>query len=276
MNRPKIISGMMLQGNCCTFGENVVIDVDEEVVLGDRCVIGDNTYFGGRRVEIGDDFFGYSHWNRRLEIGLGRRGEEHAVLKAGSRCTFHDNRIDLSREVTIGDDVGLSPEAAIYTHGYWMSPLEGFPTRHAPVLIESETIVGFRATVLAGASVGPRSVIGAGSVVPAGRLTGGMVYVGVPAKGVKTFAPWKSKDAERIVQELLSEYAQSCRWRGFGNHAQIDEWPWIKTGSVSLNVETLELRGQENELSDDLRWFLFRRGLRFYTTRPFKAIAKRS
>jgi hypothetical protein len=60
MNHPIIKSGKFHAGADFQCGENVVIDVAEEVIVGVRCVLSDNAYLCGRRVEIGNDFFGYS------------------------------------------------------------------------------------------------------------------------------------------------------------------------------------------------------------------------
>lgn len=297
--KPLIKSGKLVTGADCLFGDNVVIDVDEEVVLGDRCTIGDGTVFSGRRVEVGDDFYGYSwshpvdhgawtkpaststvEWAKTpimrgwLDVGSGRRGEEHAVLTVGKRCTFHDNRIDLARRVDLGDDVGLSPEVVIYTHGYWQSVLHGYPCSYKEVTVGSGTIVGFRSVLLPGAAVWPNTVIGACSTV-CGRLPGSGVYAGCPAKLINgVFAPGREV-REMVLANLMAEYLTSLQYRDISAGSWQVSYPKVEFAQAIIDVEACTLEGTEDERTDDLRDFLFKRGIRIYTKRRFKKMRGR-
>jgi acetyltransferase-like isoleucine patch superfamily enzyme len=272
VNGVLIYSGKLTYGSDTVFGKNVVVDVAEEVVIGDRCVIPDNAYFGGRRVEIADDFYGYSWEWRRLDIGRGRRDDEHAILKVGSRCTFHDNRIDLARQVIIGDDVGLSPEVTIYTHGYWQSPLEGYPCKYATVTIDNGTIIGYRSTLLPGTHVGPRAVVGAHALAT-GTMAGGDVYGGSPARRIDTvIRPMLGQRQDRL-REIFHEYMASLAYRKIDGVAAVD-YPMIEYRGCVINADKLTIEGDEDEYTDDLRWFLFTRGIRIYTRRRFKKMGK--
>lgn len=286
MGVPLVKSGRFEAGTDLQCGENVVVEVDEEVRVGDRVVLGDNTYLSGRRVTIGNDFFGYS-WGHPsnawrgtqyelsrgwLEVGRGRRDEEDAVLTVGSRCTFHDNRIDLARCVTIGNDVGLSPEVAIYTHGYWMSPLDGFPCAYKPVLVGSRTIVGFRAVVLPGAKVGQDCVIGAGAVV-SGVLPPRGVYGGVPARKIREVFEIPLELKRRLAVRLTSQYALTLVHRRLGGVAEVAlDYPVFRFRGCAIDLETCTLEGEEDEFTDDSRDFFFKRGVRIYTRRPFRSL----
>lgn len=262
MNSVTIRHGQFHVGADCTVGENVVVDVDEEVRFGDRCAIPDNAYFGGRRVTVGDDFYGYSWEWRRLDVGRGRRGEEDAVLTVGSRCTFHDNRIDLARHVNVRDDVGLSPEVVIYTHYYWQSPLKGFPCRYATVTVGERSIVGFRSTLLPGTVVGRECVVAAGAVLnmqfPDRYLIGG-----VPARRVKPIGG-------RTLDEKVEWFRRMIDFRDGAS----GEYPVVRYRGCQFDLEQEVVVGEEDEYTDDYRWYLFRHGLRFYTKRPFKKLVK--
>ena len=263
MPSPKVTHGQFHVGADCVIGENVVVDVDEEVRFGDRCVIPDNAYFSGRRVTFGDDFYGYSWEWRRLDVGRGRRGEEDAVLEVGSRCTFHDNRIDLARRVTIGSDVGLSPETVIYTHYYWQSPLDGYPMKYDRVAIDDGAIVGFRSTILPGVTIGYRAVIGAGSVVVSDR-SGMAIHGGVPAEWIRNIPSVDTDVCIRKLADILGGYPEYV----------VVDYPMVGYRGMMFNVKSLTCSGQEDEYTDDFRWFLFRHGLRFYTKRPFKKLKR--
>lgn len=278
MSKPIVKSGKFHAGADCIIGENVIIDVAEETVLGDRCTLGDNTYLCGRSIKVGDDFYGYSHWNKRLEVGLGRRSEEDAVLTVGSRCTFHDNKIDLARRVTVGDDVGLSPEVTIYTHGYWMSVLDGFPRAFASVVIGDGVIVGYRSTILAGAGVANECVVGAGSVVTKTLWMEGAIYGGVPAKAIGKVKALNPRVQEELLAEVMDGYKESCAYRGI-NLDQLGRLSWVFPDvwcrGFKINVLSQTSEGEEDSFTDDLRWHLFTHGIRVYTKRRFQKLEKR-
>lgn len=272
-----VLSGELKFGKDCIFGKNVVINVVEECTFGDRCVIGDNTYIEGRKIEFEDDFYGYSHPYGRLEIGRGRIDNEHATLKVGNRCTFHDNRIDLSKPVSIGDDVGLSPEVTLYTHYYWQSPLDGYPMKHAPITIHSGVIIGYRTTILPGATIGENSVIGAQSVV-CSNVPPRTIYGGNPAELIHHLYRQNDTDQTmKIFNQLVADYKDSCRYRRLDvKFLSVPHYTLTLNDKCTFNLETLKFSGIEDEISDDFRDFAFKRGFRFYTKRPFKALPRRS
>jgi acetyltransferase-like isoleucine patch superfamily enzyme len=279
---PTVLSGKLSAGADFRCGERVVIDVAEEVVIGDRCVLADGTYLGGRRVEIGDDFYGYNWDGRRLDVGRGRRDEERAVLAVGKRCTFHDTRIDLAREVGVGDDVGLSPEVVIYTHSYWLSTLDGWPVRYAAVILRPKTLVGFRSVILPGAIVGGGIAVGAQSVVSGKLMTPG-TYAGNPARFLHPITPPPAGKQVELFRELVEEYGDTLRYRGLRAVIRVAETPdagpecrlRVAVNGCALNPFTLRAEGEEDEMTDDFRDFMFKRGVRFYTRRPFRAAGVR-
>ena len=278
MSTPIIRNGKFHAGKDCTIGENVVVEVAEEVVIGDRCVITDNTYFGGRRVEIGSDFYGYGWEWKRLDIGRGRIDEEDAILTVGSRCTFHDNRIDLARRVTIGDDVGLSPEVVIYTHGYWQSMLDGFSCDYEKVEIWQRSIIGFRSLLLPGAVVENDIVVGAQSTVTGRLFGGGVVFAGCPAKRINAVRRPVLAERQELLRGILEEYERTVVYRfGKGQHKGLlaVDYPVVDFCGIKLDVEKLTVEGEEDERSDDLRDFLFKRGIRIYTKRRFKKLGRK-
>jgi len=268
---PYVKSGSLHVGKDFNCGNNVVIDVAEEVILGDRCVLADNTYLGGRRIEIGDDFYGYTWEWKRLDIGRSRSNCEFATLKIGHRCTLHDNFIDLSKPVIIGNDVGLSPQVYIYTHGYWQSVLEGFPASYKPVEIGDNTIVGFRSTILAGAKIGPCSVIGAHSLV-CGTLEGSAIYGGSPAKMLRKITDLTLEQKVEQLNLICEDYHQTLSYRRLPAQSINVDYPMLKFRLVEIDIETRKCLGEEDDYTDDLRDFLFRRGIRIFTQRPFKRL----
>jgi hypothetical protein len=174
--------------------------------------------------------------------------------------------------------VGLSPEVAIYTHGYWQSQLEGYPCKRAPVEIHDESIIGFRSILLPGAMVACNSVVGAGSVVVGKLSTPRCVWAGNPAKLVKEI-PTKTQAQKMAGMQLLLEgYLQTLAYRNIGWKAgelaaSCDSLK-IAFRGFRVDLETGHWEGTEDDATDDFRWFLFTHGVRIYTSRPFAKLEK--
>lgn len=253
-------------GEDVSFGKNVIINVKDTFRIGDRSSLGDGTRIEGRSVSIGDD-----HYNSGgLSIGLNRRDYEDAVCIVGHRSTTHNNKIDLSRSVHVGSDVGLSPDVTIYTHGYWLSVLDGYPAKFLPVSMGNGVIVGYRSLVLPGATIGDKAVIGGQSVV-SGRLEGGWIYVGSPARKLRPIKPLSEEEKRRETKRIVDDYKRHASYRGIAVEV-VEDYPTIIVNNCSFDVEKLMCVGREDETTDDFRDFVFRRGLRYYTKRRFKAL----
>lgn len=245
-------------------GPDVVFDCDE-LVIGNRVRIMGNAQFVGRRIVIGDDFFCS---DMGLRVGRGRRTFPDAVFQTGKRCTLHDNVIDLDKSVTLGDDVGLSPGVTIYTHGYWLSWLEGWPCRHEPVVIADRVIIGFRTVIAPGAAIGPDTVVGAQAMV-SGKIGGG-IFGGVPAKRLGDIHRPSDEERQTRLAQILAEYGRHCLHRGFTAALRV-EWPLIYLRGCTFGIDGT-FHGQEDEYTDDFRDFAFRYGLRYYSDRPFRRL----
>lgn len=156
---------------------------------------------------------------------------------------------------------------------------------YAEVSVGNRTVAGFRSLFLPGSSTGYDVVIGAQSTV-AGHLHSSAVYAGCPARKVrdveslcyeKGISKWERDDRERTVHLLLQEYARSVDYRtGSSNHEDLFtvNYPVVAFLDTKFNVESLTVEGEEDERTDDFRWFLFTRGIRFYTKRPFRKLPK--
>ncbi|RYY63631.1 MAG: acyltransferase, partial [Chitinophagaceae bacterium] len=118
--------------------------------------------------------------------------------------------INLSEEVTIGDNVALSYNVVILTHGAWQPVLYGFPAQFGPVRIGSGSVIYLNSVILPGVTLGEHVTIGAQSLVnrdvPAHHLA-----AGTPAKVVKNMEsftkPLPLPEIDRILTGVLSDYA---------------------------------------------------------------------
>lgn len=89
----------------------------------------------------------------------------------------------------IGDDVSIAHGSSIITFDHaWNDasvPIKYNKTVRAAVKIQEDVWIGCGVRILAGTVIGSRSVVAAGAVVK-GKLGGGVLYGGVPAKTIKT------------------------------------------------------------------------------------------
>lgn len=265
-----ILAERIEMGEDVSLGKDIQIDIRGVLRIGDRTRLGDHTQIEGRNITIGSDCYVSSRKFGGLQIGVGRKNWPDAEFTLGNRCTLHNNDIDLLKPVTIGNDVGLSPEVAIYNHGYWLSVLEGFPAKHAPVTIDDGVIVGYRSFILMGVHIGARAVIGAQSVVTS-NLNSDTIYGGNPAKEIRKITPLSLERRIALLGSVLEEYRQVARYRGLSTVIRL-EYPYILMDGCKFDVEKMTCEGEESNETDDFRDFVFRYGLRFYTNRPFKNI----
>ncbi len=190
--------------------DNVTITAYEKLRIGKNSIIAKNARFKARSIEIGD--FLYSDENPiPLRIGGGGSGRPTARIKIGSRCVMHDSFINVFMPVEIGDNVGFSPESKIITHGFWNSVIEGYSSEFAPVKIGNSVIIGYRAIILPGVTIGDYCSIGAGAVVTK-SFPSHCVIGGVPAKVIKTRPDYPKEltfqDKIEIMEDLMEKYAE--------------------------------------------------------------------
>lgn len=254
-------------GENVELGRSIDICVKGNFIIGDRSRLGDDVIVRGRNIEFGSDLFHYTHG---LRVGGGGSNGPDANLRIGDRCTIHDNFINICKPVWIGDDVGLSPGVDILTHGFWLSVLEGYPAKFAPVKIYDGVIIGWRSLILMGVTIGERAVIGAQSVVT-GDVESECVYAGSPARLIRKIEPQGKQNRCTLLAHILEEYERVSDYHSISPHVTAD-YPIVKVNDCSFNVETLIFDGTEDEETDDFRDYVRRWGLRFYSKRPFKSV----
>jgi acetyltransferase-like isoleucine patch superfamily enzyme len=262
----RIKAGAYEVGVGVRFGRNFQASVTESLIIGDRCVFGDDCVINGRCIEIGNDLFN----DGGLNIGGGDCDSPEARLHIGDRCTIHNSTINIARPVFIGNDVGLSPHVDILTHGFWLSVLEGFPAKFAPVIIDDGVIVGWRSVILPGVTIGRQAVIGAQSVVTK-DCSPMSVYAGNPARPIRDIGMPDPEDAETKLASILEDYRNGvCPYHGISPKLDY-EWPVIQVNACSFNCLTMEFHGKEDAETDDFRDYMRRFGIRFYSDRPFRS-----
>jgi len=144
-----------LQGKTPDIADSVFVD-ESALVIGD-VTIGEDSSIWPMTVVRGDV--------QKITIGKRTNIQDACVLHVTHDCKFTPGGFPLN----IGDGVTAGHRA----------------TLHA-CTIGDYCLIGMSATIMDGAVLGDRLIIGAGSLVPAGKqLEGGYLYVGSPVKQLR-------------------------------------------------------------------------------------------
>lgn len=263
----EIVAKEIRVGKDVSFGSNVKIKLNGVFSIGDFSRLGNDTEILGHNVTIGSHLFHSSG----LRVGGGGRENHTANLTIGDRCTIHNNFINVCEPILIGDDVGLSTEVAILTHGYWLSVLEGFPASFAGVKIGSGVIIGYRSLIMMGAVIPEKTVIGAQSVVTKTLEKKG-IYAGSPARFIKNIKPLTYDQKIAEISRIIEDYKSKSVYRGVNTSQNLTlDYPLLTFKDFTFNVETFEHSGAEDEDTDDFRDYIRKWGIRIYTDRGFKS-----
>ncbi len=249
-----------------SFGSNIHVNTRGTFEIGEHSRLGDRATIKGNHIKIGKHLYNSSG----LTIGGGGFQHPNSNFSIGDRCTIHNNFINVCEPVEIGDDVGLSPDTSILTHGYWLSCLEGYPRLSSGVVIGNGVIVGYRSLIMMGVHIAEGCVIGAGSTVTK-SITKKGIYAGVPAKFIREIIPPPLDEKKRLMEKMVEEYREIADYHRIRPTIQL-EYPTIQVNDFKINVETFSFEGPEDEETDDFRDFVRKWGIRIYTSRPFKSV----
>ncbi len=280
----KIAKSASISKNCeinvneLVIGEGTIIEdnvkiIAEKLVLGAESTICSNAQLIGRNITAGDFFYVGNY----ATIGGGSCMEKKACFEAGKHCHLGGRAfINIARKVTLGNEVGLGAETKLYTHGAYLSFLDGFPVKFAEIKIGSRVWIP-QATVLPGVTIEDDVVVGAGSLVtrdiPAGSLA-----LGVPARVVKKKEFPKKYSYEkktRLIRGFLAEFREIAEDRLKERLIIREEKNAFEVGSilVSLNgkgekgtkfdLKSKKITGKKTQLSEILRNEFRRYGVRF-------------
>lgn len=261
----EIIADNIEIGNGVQFGKNISISLRGEFSIGDYSCLGDDVHIRGNSVRLGKHLFHSSG----LRVGGGGRMHPTADLTVGDRCTLHNNFINICEPVEIGDDVGLSPEVSLLTHGYWLSVLEGYPVSFAGIKIGSGVIIGYRSLVMMGVEITGGCVIGAQSVVTR-SINRKAIYAGSPVELIRWITPLTADEKVEKTNNIIESYLPIARYHGIVPCIVLS-YPFIHVNKFTINVETLASYGIEDYATDDFRDYIRKWGIRIYTKRPFKS-----
>lgn len=262
-------------------GEGVQIHPTAEIsaemcYLGDRTVVGENVVIEGHNVHIGKE-----GWlDRGAHIGGG------SCFDPGSRLTAGDflhmgmgSHINIARKVEIGDEVGIGRGTQIFTHGAYLSCLDGFPVQWGNVIIEDRVWLP-HAWVNPGVIIESDVVVAAMTLLQSGfHAPSGCLIGGIPADIIKhNVYPHKSLEPwvhlQHIVHQTNLILGVSPGDRNvfeFTFHPAVTDTPHPNQIIVDLgkgdptvfNIDERTIKGEVNIYTIVLKNQLRRNGIRF-------------
>lgn len=260
-----------------TIHESVVINC-EIFELGKNSYIGPNVRITCKEFYAGD----YLYIPGNVEVGRGGCNGPNSIVRIGNGVgIFEGVVINPSEEVTIGSNVGIGADCLIWTHGAWLNPLDGFPASFQSTSIGSNVWLPARSILLPGTNIGDNVVIGTGSLITK-DIPSGALAMGSPCKVVKAnYYPKKLSLQEKV--DILNAITHKWRNELLPHKNAFDcEYCIVNDTKIELkvkncdlvifDVETFDIDGEMNVYAEDLRDFLRRNGIKFFTGKPFKSM----
>ncbi|HEY7193136.1 MAG TPA: acyltransferase [Gemmatimonadales bacterium] len=205
----KISFGGVVIGKSVELGDHVEIGLlavvqGETIRIGRHSSVGTMSYLSCNVIEIGED----AKIREQVYVGGPQLPESKFVL--GSRTIILQlTNINPTKPVVIGDDTGIGGHCLIFTHGAWLSQLDGYPVTYEPVTLGKSVWLPWRVFIMPGTTIGDGTVIGANSLV-SGNIPPSSLAVGNPAKVIRSAPdfPKKLSDAERakLVETAIAEF----------------------------------------------------------------------
>jgi acetyltransferase-like isoleucine patch superfamily enzyme len=242
-------------------GNNVRINCDT-IKLGKFCKIGNNVTIDCKTFESDEWLFMLDG----VEIGRGGCYGPNSNVKIGKGVGIFENTIiNPSESVEIGDNCGIGGDVMIWTHGAWLDVLQGFPSDFGPVRIGN-------------VSIGDNVVIGINSIINR-DLPSGCLAAGAPCKVIKEkLYPKKVTLSEQsiIIKNIVGKWYDLHENKGIDNVKTKYENGKIKLiqgKNVTIyDISNKTIKGYINNVSEDLRDFLRRNGIKIYTDRFFTSM----
>jgi len=261
-----------------TIEKNVSINCDV-FIIGENCYIGKGVKINCKSFICGD----YLYMADNVEVGRGGSYGVNSNITIGNNVgIFESTIINPSESVTIGDNCGIGSEVMIWTHGAWLDIFDGFPSSFGPVIIQENVWLPAKSIVLPNVIIGKNTVITINSVInrniPSGSLAGGN-----PAKVIKNqIYPKIIKDEDKvlILNQIVSDWEKLLISKNHenytisitsSNHVKLIEDKNIEN-IFDFSTKPYKIIGPRSILSEDLRDYFRRRGLKIYNGLKFSSI----
>ncbi len=279
INNSVITADNIILEDNCYIGQNVRINVRGTFKLGRCSVILDNCTINCEEFSSGE----YLFMSKNVEIGRGGCQNPEAIVTIGKGVgIFEDVIINPNSPITIGDYTGIGSEVMIWSHGAWLDITQGYPADFGPITIGSNVWLPARCIMLPNTSIGDNTVIGIGSTITK-SIPSNCMAAGTPCKVLKQNCYPKTltdNELSQLIDPILERWLavltpqkniKTVTHLEFNN---ITKDITLNQGNNSTiyNVTNKTITGYNNEVTEDLRDFLRRNGIKFFTGNPFKSI----
>jgi len=275
MSLPIINAKELIIGNNVKFGKDVVINVRDRLEIGDNSIIGDRFSVNAENVSIGEYFYNGPTDSRGMVIGGGSSNFPYANLKIGSGMVCHTGHINLATPVIIGNDVGLSHDVDLITHGFWYNVLEGYPRVFKEIKIGNNVIIGWKTIIMSGVEICDNVVIGSHSTVTKSLITPKGIYAGSPAKLIKTITEPTLEEKIKMLNELVRDFKDLMSYYNIPEFSINHNYPTLYINKLEINLKDFSYKGEHDDITDAFRDFIRRYGIRVYAPQGYKFNLKR-
>lgn len=155
-----------------------------------------------------------------------------SVFTAGAGCwVFQYCYIDVARPVALGRNVGVGGGTYIFSHGFWLSQLHGYPVSFGEVKIGNDVWLPWGCFILPGVEIGDGVVVGARSVVNK-NIPPFALAAGAPAKIIK-----EKVNADVTVEQRVNLLIQVTEEFCSGSQARLEiertaDWVVLRVAGV--------------------------------------------
>jgi len=271
-----------IRSNNITIGRNTSIGNNINLLAPNKFSIGKNSTLEEEISVKCREFIAGSflQFYKGAVVGKGGKFGINSKVTIGDGCFIGKNTlINPSEEIIIGDDVGIGDEVQIWTHGGYLSVLDGFPAVFAPVKIGNHVWLPSRCIVLPNVTIGSNVVIGINSLVNK-NIPSGCLAAGIPCKVLKeNIYPRKLQKEEltKIINNVIKLYHPLMKDKNIIAKIDYDKRKniilFIREKQLTIyNLTNMTISGIIDEETEDFRDFLRRNGIKFFTNKKFKSI----
>ena len=269
-NNSVIEANEIIIGENVTWGKDISIKVRGVFKIGANSHVGDRFNVKAENCRIGEYFYNNPTDNRGMRIGGGSSHLPFANLTIGDRVVCHTGHINLAQPVTIGNDVGLSHDVDIITHGFWGSVLDGYPRKVESVTIGNNVIIGWKTVIMAGVNIADDVVVGSHATIVKDLKISKAIYGGTPAKVIGYIHTLTIEEQRRILLNIVFEFLELLATFYIEKADVTVTYPNVYINGLKLNVEKKTCAGKHCKVSDAFRDHLRRYGIRIFHPRGFK------
>jgi acetyltransferase-like isoleucine patch superfamily enzyme len=265
----------LVLGDNLKLGKDIQIKVRGKFEIGNNSIIGDRFTANAEDIIIGEYFYNGPTDSRGMVIGGGGSNFPYAKLKIGDRMVCHTGHINLANPISIGNDVGLSHDVDLITHGFWYSVLEGYPRTFKEINIGNNVIIGWKTTIMSGVTITDNVVVGSQSTVTKDLLQQKGIYVGSPAKLIKTIEEPTLQNKIFILDQIVLDFKKIIDYYETPNFFIKVDYPYVTINDLKINVKNFTYEGNHDLITDAFRDFIRRYGIKIYAPQGFKFNLKR-